>query len=344
LRKRLQKVDDFWQRIDKIMSRLSKLDRRDLTFVEFLRQRCSGKSLQTERNYALAFVEGFDAAPADRISAKALAKMQEGSDEDDFRSLRILSGYDRVIEHMRRQSDQRNGSIELQTIVKSIHWNRRGVEIRSNGKMWRVRRCIITLPLGVLQALPGERGAIQFDPPLPEKIDAARQLAMGAVVKILVQFKSAYWEESKLNLDRMAFMHARNMPFATWWCMYPVRSTILVGWAGGPSSDTLVGRSKTEIARQATKSLSHLLGMSAARIESKIENLWICDWKSDPFARGAYSYVPVGALAAVKKLANPVDRVLYFAGEATDYEGLGGTVDAAIKTGRRAAREILSYQ
>src|SRR5204863_5583149 len=121
-------------------------------------------------------------------------------------------------------------------------------------------------------------------------------------------------------------------------------STILVGWAGGPSSHTLVGRSRTEIARQAIGSLSHLLSMSAARIGSQIKELWVCDWQSDRFARGAYSYVPVGALDAVKKLASSVERVLYFAGEATDYEGLGGTVDAAIKTGRRAAREILSHR
>ena len=114
--------------------------------------------------------------------------------------------------------------------------------------------------------------------------------------------------------------------------------------AGGPSSDSLPGRPKKEIARQAIESLSHLLGISAARIKSQIEKLWVCDWQSDPFARGAYSYVPVGALDAVKKLASSVERVLHFAGEATDYEGLGGTVDAAIKTGRRAAREILSHR
>ena len=48
-----------------ISGRLDKLDRRDLTFVEFLRRHCAGKSLQTERNYALAFVEGGPKAYSD---------------------------------------------------------------------------------------------------------------------------------------------------------------------------------------------------------------------------------------------------------------------------------------
>ena len=73
----------------------------------------------------------------------------------------------------------------------------------------------------------------------------------------------------------------------------------------------------------------------------QIEQVWHYDWQSDPYSRGAYSYVPVGGLQATKALAQPVEDTLFFAGEATDYEALGGTVDSAISTGRRAAREIL---
>ena len=66
------------------------------------------------------------------------------------------------------------------------------------------------------------------------------------------------------------------------------------------------------------------------------------NWHANPFARGAYSYVMVNGLDAVQTLAAPVERTLFFAGEATNTAGHTGTVHGAIATGQRAAREILS--
>ena len=63
------------------------------------------------------------------------------------------------------------------------------------------------------------------------------------------------------------------------------------------------------------------------------------DWGRDPFARGAYSYVAVGGGNARAALAMPVDGTLFFAGEATSNDGQGGTVNGALETGERAARE-----
>jgi monoamine oxidase len=66
----------------------------------------------------------------------------------------------------------------------------------------------------------------------------------------------------------------------------------------------------------------------------------VCDWQSDPFSLGAYSYVPVGAITAPFRLADPVAGTLFFAGEATNTEGRSSTVDGAIATGYRAANEL----
>jgi monoamine oxidase len=57
--------------------------------------------------------------------------------------------------------------------------------------------------------------------------------------------------------------------------------------------------------------------------------------------RGAYSYVPAGAMPARRKLAEPVADSLYFAGEHTDLVGYGGTVHGAIASGLRAAGQIV---
>jgi monoamine oxidase len=72
-----------------------------------------------------------------------------------------------------------------------------------------------------------------------------------------------------------------------------------------------------------------------------LERAYFHDWQSDPFSRGAYSYGRVGADGAQQVLAAPLEKTLFFAGEATDTSGHNGTVHGAIASGHRAAREIL---
>lgn len=63
-------------------------------------------------------------------------------------------------------------------------------------------------------------------------------------------------------------------------------------------------------------------------------------WRADPFARGSYSYLPVGATPDDRSaLAEPVDDVLFFAGEATSLEH-PSTVHGALTSGQRAAAEV----
>jgi monoamine oxidase len=52
--------------------------------------------------------------------------------------------------------------------------------------------------------------------------------------------------------------------------------------------------------------------------------------------------VPANALDAPRKLSLPVGDALYFAGEHTDLVGEWGTVHAALRSGLRAARQVLS--
>ncbi len=66
------------------------------------------------------------------------------------------------------------------------------------------------------------------------------------------------------------------------------------------------------------------------------------DSLSDPFSRGAYSYDTVGAALARARLAKPIDKTLFFAGEATDTSGQASTVAGALASGQRAAREVLA--
>jgi monoamine oxidase len=67
---------------------------------------------------------------------------------------------------------------------------------------------------------------------------------------------------------------------------------------------------------------------------------YVQDWQADRWSRGGYSYVLVGGAGAREELAAPLKDTLFFAGEATDREE-SGTVAGALRSGQRAAKELL---
>lgn len=65
-------------------------------------------------------------------------------------------------------------------------------------------------------------------------------------------------------------------------------------------------------------------------------------WSTDPYSRGAMSYLPAGATPQLRTdLAQPVGGRMFFAGEATDADH-PGTVPGAIDSGQRAAAAVIA--
>jgi monoamine oxidase len=203
----------------------------------------------------------------------------------------------------------------------------------------RAHRLLVTLPLGVLQARPGA-AAVRFSPSLPpDKRRAIAALAVGDVVKVAARFAAPPWERHEQRLGPLRMVHARPAAIPTWWRPLPHEGPMLIGWAGGPAATALSGRPPEQIARRALTSLARVL--DADTLPPAAQAWRVVDWARDPFAAGAYSWVPVGAGAAPAVLAAPVADTLFFAGEATQIGGAGGTVHGALGTGYRAADEIL---
>jgi monoamine oxidase len=234
-----------------------------------------------------------------------------------------------------------------------VEWQRGSakvvVESKFSGrKTFSAPRLLITVPLGVLQQPPVREGAIEFAPIIAQKQSALEKLAMGEVVRITFRFREPFWGSASnipnargRDLSQMSFVFSQQKPFPTWWTTLPIRSAILVGWAAGPNAQTLRGRSEEFILQQAIASLSAILGTDIQSLREWLDSWHFHDWQSDPFSRGAYSYVMVGGMDAQKELAAPVVDTLFFAGEATESQGHHATVHGAISSGYRAAREIL---
>ena len=342
----LRVLDDFWERLDHVMRRLDEDREPDRTFAEAI---AANRSISREdRALALQYVRGFHAAHPEIISERALA--EGGSPRGDVRERRIgrvLDGYASIIDAL---ADDIIGRVRLRAVVRGVEWRPGAVTVRlSNGEAVRGRAVIVTVPLGVLAASEGERGAIAFDPPIPSKDSAVAAMSMGGVTRIGLRFDEPWWTSGRFataagdeRLDTMAFMHGTSdVPFPIWWTTYPVRSPLLVGWCGGPDSFQLSGRPKQEIEADALRSLAELLPVTVARLRKHLVSSHTHDWIADPFSRGAYSYARVEGDDASKRLARPVAGTVFFAGEAADPEGRTGTVHGAIATGRRAAGLIV---
>ncbi len=284
------------------------------------------------------FVRGFYLADPRTASSRALAELTRALDEigGDVTS-RVDGGYRRVLAPL--VAALRTGGAELRrsTFVEEIRWRPGAVEVRARGAAGArlaplgADRAIVTIPPPLLRDL-------RFRPALPEKRRAAAALPMGPLVKVLLRFRRPLWAES--GARALAFLHVSGAALPVFWTLAPLAAPVLVGWAGGPDARALAGAREDGVVRVALRSAAEGLGRPTRELEEALDGAWVADWTRDPLAGGGYVVFPVGSDGADAALARPVAGTLFFAGEATA-GGLAGTVEGALRSGERAAREAL---
>jgi monoamine oxidase len=320
----------MWERMGEILHRIT-LNARDQSFAEFVDQ--VGLN-PLDREMALGFIKGFDAADPAVASAQALlvAELSAEKEEGDSQS-RLTSGYGTLVNWLGDVLQAAGASLHLQTVVRRIVWATHNVEVHadteSGGRSWRADRALITLPLGVLKS-----GEVTFQPALAEKAAAVGLLAFGNARKLILSFREAWWP----GKADFGFVHSFAEPFPTWWS--DPRAPVLTGWSGGPNADRLIGCSPIEVEQAGLETLSRIFTVPISRLRGALSTAHTYDWAQDPFARGAYSYIPVSGLELPKRLAEPLQDTLFFVGEATALDAQMGTVFGALESGLRAAEEM----
>ncbi len=306
----------------------------DKSFEEFL----AGTSYSEEtRRSTRGFIEGFNAADSKIISIQALAEEMTAAQEiDGDRSFRFSTGYDATPLHILRSVPNWQAKLRVNQVVERIEWQAGSVAIRTNRGKWTAQQAIITVPLGVLQ----ER-SIVFSPEPSSILKAAQALEFGHVYRVVLRFREAFWE-SRDELKDVGFLLSHEQFFPTWWTTLARRSTLLTGWSAGAHATGLEHMNREEVLDTALQSLARVTGFPLTTVRDRLECMYFHDWFHDEYSRGAYSYVPAGALWARKQIAEPVEETLFFAGEATDQSGHSATVHGAIASGRRAAQQVLS--
>jgi monoamine oxidase len=104
----------------------------------------------------------------------------------------------------------------------------------------------------------------------------------------------------------------------------------------------LAGIDEESLGRHACSALAKIFSIGEVQVRGWLQGCYSHDWQHDRHALGAYSYVAAGGLDAPSEMTVPVEDTLFFAGEHTDITGHWGTVHAAMRSGLRAAEQILS--
>jgi len=317
----------------------------DMSFAEYLRLNPLEPSVAAR---AAAYVEGFNAADRNIVGIAGLAQQQRAEDSiQGDRIFHIAHGYEAMPRFLCREFMAQGGKLLLQHAVSAIRWQKRRVIATGSdgdGKAFEIAagRLICTLPLGVLQS-----GAVEFLPGIPDIAEPASRLQMGCAQRVSLVFKSRFWTQSgqlranpaiAAELQSLSFLFAQDTMWRTWWTTAPRDLPLITAWSAGPRAAALqTGQFK----QLAIADAGRIFNLTEAELRDQLVSAHHHDWQTDPYARGAYSYVPAGSLAASILMSHPQEDTLFFAGEHTDIEGHWGTVHAALNSGLRAAGQIL---
>ena len=205
------------------------------------------------------------------------------------------------------------------------------VEIAIGRRRFRGRACIVTLPLGVLKA-----NDVTFVPPLPRwKQDAIHRLGVGSYAKILCFYDQAWWRTDE---KRPFLLLERGSEI-----LFLVDHDAI---SGEPILEATIPGDQAAIfdaspLATAVDFVDAMLRHNFSDVPKPITAMKT-NWNTNPFARGAYSYWPLGARDTdVDKLATSTEP-LFWAGEATSID-FQGSLTGALESGVRVAKEVRNF-
>ncbi|MGL4597584.1 MAG: flavin monoamine oxidase family protein [Bacteroidia bacterium] len=222
--------------------------------------------------------------------------------------------------------------IRLNVRVQEINYSGNQIQLTDqNNAVYLADKVIVAVPLTVLRD-----SDIQFIPALSsERTNAFSRIGMGAGMKVILKFNNRFWPENLGSLYGSG-------PVPEYWATGAGRSgsnNMLTAFVHGEKAEQLNNLNNASIINTILSDLDDMYGANTAT--GNLAASHIMNWYNEPFIRGTYSYPIPGGAGARELIAAPIDKKLFFAGEATHTAGHFATVHGAIETGLRAVDEIL---
>jgi len=231
-------------------------------------------------------------------------------------------------------------------LSRRLHIQKTGVEINVENvedskniikETYEGDAVLVTVPLGVLK-----ENVIMFNPPLPDwKQAAIDRLGFGNLNKVVLCFDKVFWDQNHTLFAHVNASTSCRGELFLFWCF--VKPPVLIALIAGEAANVVECATDDIIIGRTLVVLRNIFG--SVSVPTPKESL-VTRWKSDPFARGSYSYVAVGAsgddydlLGNPVLLENETIPRLFFAGEHTN-RNYPATVHGALLSGLRESRRI----
>ena len=232
-----------------------------------------------------------------------------------------------------RMASELKSNIILESPVRAISQDANGVTVQSDRAMWRADYAIVAVPLPLSVR-------ITYDPPLsPERDALAQHMPMGSVIKYLVAYEKPFWRERGLN----GITWSDLPPSAAIADVSPAEGKpgILVGFFEAHHALKWTGHKVEERKQVVVDRMVELFGAEAAHPIDYEDQ----DWLAEVWSRGCYgSSMPPGIMTTLGRVIRQPHGRIHWAGTETASRWMG-YVDGAIRSGDRAASEVLeSYK
>lgn len=310
------------------------------------------------RNMLDLYFTGHVPGHLDEISVKGFGSDRISEQNMEANEYGFVDGYSNFVEQLARGTNQHRGKeldIRFGAVVNYIKYSHNGVEVRTkDGRIFFAKAVILTASIGMIKS-----GDIVFDPPLPrDKQDSLRCLGMGDEAKIALKFTRRFWPEDAVFLNRIDSHHEMARTYFIPFARDEGRNVVLTALFAGAEADKIRTMKDMDVIKALCRDFDRMFPHAAPTYDllaksgpdNHVYLRW--QWSDDPYAKGADSFLRVGAERSVpvtkarKTLAHPASTPgLFWAGEATvssEYTQPCSSHGAHF-SGARAALEVGQY-
>ena len=219
--------------------------------------------------------------------------------------------------------------VKLNAPVRRIVQEGGGCVVHTGRGRLHAKRVIVAVP-------PTLAGRIRYTPQMPfERDQLTQRLPQGTLTKVAVAYDTPFWRDDGLTGQMLSL----NGPIGATFDDSPPggKPGIIFGFVGGNAARSFSGLARSQRRAEVIDELATGFGPKARQVRGYFET----NWSKEHWSRGCPVGIhPPGVLTAYgPALRRPVGRVHWAGTETSTY--WNGYMDGAVRSGERAAQEVL---
>ena len=276
------------------------------------------------RDLSLLFVLFYIAASGDETHAGTFER--NFNTRDGAQMFRLEGGSGAVVEKMAADLGRR---LKLRQPVRRIAQRAGGVRVETKKLVVKAKRVIVAVP-------PALAARIDYSPALPfERDQLTQRMAQGTLTKVAARYAKPFWREQGFNGTGLSDSGLVTATFDD----SPEDGSpgIIFGFVGGDNARVYEGLSKAERRSRVLADFAQFWGSEAQNADEFFDTRWPARRWNRGGPVGIHG--PGSLVANGRALRAPVGRIHWASTETSTY--WNGYMDGAVRSGERAAREVL---